>query len=293
MDVIPKSAAHSIRPLAGFSVISLALNLPGPLAVAQLRRLGASVAKVEPPAGDELQHAQPQWYRELHEGLNVVPLDLKTAGGREELERMLARCDLLVTAFRRAALERLGLAWSEIGSRYPKLCQVAFVGDPWPLDHRPGHDLNYQARAGLLEPPNLPKSLFADLGGALQAVSAALAVLLNRERNSGNDASTRYVEVSLAHAAKYFAEPLRYGVTVPTGPLGGALARYNLYQTRDGWIALAALEPHLWQRFQDELGLSAPTPRELERVFAKRTADEWERWAAERNLPISPVIENR
>ena len=124
----------------------------------------------------------------------------------------------------------------------------------------------------------------------MQAVSAALAVLLNRERNRGYDISTRYVEVALAQAAKYFAEPLRYGVTAPSGSLGGALARYNLYQTRDGLIALAALEPHFWQRLQDELGLSDPTPHNLERVFAERTVDEWERWAAERILPISPVI---
>jgi alpha-methylacyl-CoA racemase len=38
--------------LKGKKIVSLAMNLPEPLAAARLRKLGASVVKVEPPGGD-------------------------------------------------------------------------------------------------------------------------------------------------------------------------------------------------------------------------------------------------
>src|SRR5690606_25468859 len=43
------------RPLAGRRIVSLAQNVPGPLAVRRLRELGAAIDKVEPPGGDPLE----------------------------------------------------------------------------------------------------------------------------------------------------------------------------------------------------------------------------------------------
>ena len=58
-------------------VVTTALNIPGPVAAARLRELGATVTKVEPPGGDPLALAAPDWYRELAAGQEVVRLDLK------------------------------------------------------------------------------------------------------------------------------------------------------------------------------------------------------------------------
>ena len=277
------------QTLASIRIVSLALNIPGPVAVARLCAMGASAVKVEPPDGDPLQRGQPDWYRELHQGVEVICLDLKHRRDRQKLEARLDRCDLLVTASRPEALSRLGIGWPELGGRYPTLCQIAIVGDPRPMENRPGHDLTYQARAGLLLAPGMPTTPVADLGGALQAVNAALGLLLQRERSPTEDPSKRYAELSLAQAAEFFAKPLHYGLTRPGGVLGGGLPQYNLYDTHEGWIALAALEPHFWEKVQQELDVSNPGRAELERVFKKRSAAEWERWAAERDVPICAV----
>jgi crotonobetainyl-CoA:carnitine CoA-transferase CaiB-like acyl-CoA transferase len=66
-----------MRPVEGVEVLTLALNLPGPLAAARLCRLGASVVKVEPPSGDALAPASPRWYEQLPHGQTVLTLDLK------------------------------------------------------------------------------------------------------------------------------------------------------------------------------------------------------------------------
>ena len=48
-----------MQPLDNVRVLTLAVNLPGPLAVTRLRQLGAAVVKVEPPAGDPLSQILP------------------------------------------------------------------------------------------------------------------------------------------------------------------------------------------------------------------------------------------
>ena len=48
--------------LDGMRAVSLAVNVPGPTTAARLVALGASVTKVEPPAGDPLETAHPAWY---------------------------------------------------------------------------------------------------------------------------------------------------------------------------------------------------------------------------------------
>ncbi|MCI0462549.1 MAG: CoA transferase [Gemmataceae bacterium] len=274
-----------MKPLDNCLVLTLAINLPGPLAAARLHQLGAAVVKVEPPEGDPLAHACPDWYRELHQGQEIVRLNLKDSGERARLDSWLSRADLLLTATRLAALGRLGLAWAELHAHYPRLCQVAILGSPAPSEELPGHDLTYQARAGLLTPPHLPRACVADLAGAQEAVSAALALLLARERGQGS----QYASVSLALAAEWFAQPLRRGLTAPGGVLGGGLAGYGLYRAREGWVAVAALEPHFQQRLLTELGLASATEEQLQRVFLTRTAQEWELWGAERDVPIAAL----
>src|SRR5581483_9176844 len=138
-------------------------------------------------SGDPLRRAAPAWYAELRAGKRVEILDLKAAADRARLDWLLDPADLLLTAGRPRSLARLGLGWDVLHARFPRLCHVAIVGLPSPEADLPGHDLTYQASAGLLDPAgtgSLPRTLVADLGGAERAVSAALALLLARERTS-------------------------------------------------------------------------------------------------------------
>ena len=274
-------------PLTGLKIVTLAINLPGPVAAGRLRDLGASVTKVEPPDGDPLARGCPDWYRALHVNVTVVRLDLKAPADRERLNPILADSDLLLTSSRLAALERLGLAWAVVHQEFPRLCQVAIIGHAPPDENRPGHDLTYQATLGLVSPPEMPRALIADLGGAEEAVSTALSLLLARERG----AEAGFAQVSLATAAARFALPHQHGLTLGSGLLGGGWPGYNLYRAADGWIAVAALEPHFAERLRFELGVEAFTKQAIADAFGRRTAAEWEAWAATRDLPIVAVRE--
>lgn len=108
--------------LAGIRIVSTATNLPGPVAAAMLRDLGATVVKVEPPSGDPLAQVAPDWYSDLCARVDVLRLDLKTGDGRRRLAELLASADLLITASRPASLQRLGLSWPDLHARHPRLC---------------------------------------------------------------------------------------------------------------------------------------------------------------------------
>lgn len=148
--------------------------------------------------------------------------------------------------------------------------------------------MTYQAELGLVTPPALPRTLVADLGGAQRAVIAALALLMARDRTG----SGAYVEVALSEAARFFAVPLLRGLTDEAGPLGGGLPCYGLYRARDGWLALAALEPRFRQTLERDLALDASNRDALSRAFVARSAAEWQAWAEARDLPIVAVRES-
>lgn len=269
--------------------ICLAVNLPGPSAAARLAKLGGRVTKIEPPGGDPMERRLPAWYQALNSEFQVIQVNLKQAGERQRLDELLETTDLLLTSYRPDSLARLGLDWETLHKRYPRLCQAALLGFPAPEENRPGHDLTYQARLGLVEPPHLPRSLLADLAGSERAVNAALALLLARERGLGS----RYAEVSIVEAAQTFADPLRYEATGPGGLLGGRLPGYGLYRAKEGWVAIAVLEEQFWDRFNDALGLdrAETKARDLQEIFFTQTAEYWESWACERDLPILAVRE--
>jgi alpha-methylacyl-CoA racemase len=271
--------------LSGIHVVSTAVNVPGPVAVGMLRDMGATVVKIEPPAGDPLSALAPGWYAALSTGVEVLRLDLKAAEGREAVHDRLVNADVLVTSSRIASLERLGLSPADLRERHAALCHVAIVGHQAPRQHVPGHDLTYQASAGLLTPPALPRTLIADLAGAQRAAMMALCLLFARERSRRGG----YAEVALAECAELFAQPLRHGLTTSAGVLGGGDPAYAILPARDGWVAVAALEPHFRAGLTRELGVGISDAAALERVLGERTASEWERWAGARGLPLAAV----
>jgi alpha-methylacyl-CoA racemase len=283
------NSATNANLLTGIKIVSLSINAPGPVAAARLARMGAEVNKVEPPAGDPLKIAARSWYDSLCEGQTVITLDLKDSAQRRRLDDLLQKADLLLASFRPSALRRLGLDWESLHARHPNLCFAGIIGYPPPREEQSGHDLTYLADTGLLSPPALPLSSYVDLAGAERCVSLALALLVNFARTG----QVACGFVSLYQCALELAQPLQAGLTVPgAGVLGGGSVFYSMYQASDGWIAVGALEPHFAQRLLSELGLASANRTQLQEAFRGRTAEAWEHWAQERDLPLAAVRES-
>ncbi|MEO6912483.1 MAG: CoA transferase [Candidatus Baltobacteraceae bacterium] len=275
--------------MAGIRIVSLTTNIPGPLAAARLGVLGAAVTKIEPPAGDALESVAPRWYAQICANQTVVRFDLRSETGKAQLQTLLAQADLLISAMRATALVRLGLSWDGLQARFPRLCHVAVLGERAPFADRAGHDLTYQARAGLLSPPRLPKSVTADMLAAEQTVSAALSVLLQRECTGQ---AFRH-DVTIADAAEALHASYEYGLTSPTGVLGGQSPYYNLYRSRDGWVALAALEPHFLERLPAALQIERIDADTLRERFAGKSSADWDAIAALHDIPLAALRDSQ
>ncbi|MCC6929777.1 MAG: CoA transferase [Gemmatimonadaceae bacterium] len=272
-------------PLAGLRVVSLAVNVPGPVAAARLADMGAHVTKVEPPSGDFLQGGAPEWYRQLTARQRVITLDLRTDEGRNALADTLGDADILIVSNRPSALPRMGLHREALLARYPRLCVVSIIGHPSPDQERPGHDLTYLVEAGVLDGSALPRSLFSDLAAADQAVAAALALIIRRGRTGVGG----WQEVSLADAAHALSAPLVHGLTRAGGVLGGGHPGYAFYRAADGVVAVAALEPHFLQRFVAALALAEPDPAAISFSVRQRTVRDLLALGAAHDFPIAAV----
>ena len=278
--------------LRGTRILSLALNLPGPAALMRCQQMGAKCSKLEPPSGDPMRHYLPAAYAQLHEGVKLIEADLKTAAGQKALARELKRTDVLLTSFRPSALQKLGIDWKTLHKTYPQLSMVAIVGAPGARAEEPGHDLTYMADNDLVTGLDLPPTLYADMGGSLLASEAVLqAVLLRQKKNKG-----RYFEIALSEAAGYLALPRHWGLTAPSGSVGGAHAGYRVYPCQDGRVAVAALEPHFAAALCAAAGLapsaerghmfSAATHQAVAAWLQTQTRAALERIGTENDIPL-------
>lgn len=258
-------------------IVTMAQNVPGPVAVARLVAGGASAIKIEAPWGDPLEGFCKSWYDELHAGVTIARLDLKSPDGMRSLMDLLGSADVFIASHRPAALERLGLDAASLAQRFPLLRHLTIVGDT-AQPNEAGHDLTYQAKAGLL-PDGMPKTLLADLLGAERAHAAVIEMM---HRGTGGQRV-----VGLFDALSALTAPLRHGLTAPGGVLGGGNPAYGIYEARDGRVAVGALEPHFRERLYSALGLADGST--LIGIFATRTAAEWEHWAHDRDIPIKSI----
>ena len=187
------------------------------------------------------------------------------------LLHLLDTADVLVEAYRPGVAERLGFGPEVCLERNPRLVYARMTGwgQDGPLAGAAGHDIDYIAVAGSLDPigragerPVPPLNLLGDFGGGgmLLAVGV-LAALLERER-SGRGQVVDAAMVDGAALLATFIHGLRAAGAWQDqrggNLLDGGAPFYDTYQTADGkFIAVGALEAKFYAESGPGLGLDA------------------------------------
>jgi crotonobetainyl-CoA:carnitine CoA-transferase CaiB-like acyl-CoA transferase len=285
-----------------------------------LAEAGATVLKVERPGTGDIARlgAGPGEenvdFAVLNRGKRSVTLDLKAPEGVAAARRLAVEADVVVEQFRPGVMERLGLGYDTLRAVNPRLiyCSITGFGQQGALAHRAGHDLNYAARAGLLDvvadsvgEPVLPPTQVADIGGG--SFPAVLNILLAlRQRDLTGEGS--YLDISMMDNVftwmrRPMARALSGGRPYPRGslPNAGGWARYNIYATADGrHLSVAAIEEPFWQRLCELVGLpvelrpndrSAEAKERLKSLFAARTGAEWMRLFEGEDVCVELVLD--
>lgn len=288
--------------LAGLRVLDLSRLLPGPFLTDILSGLGADVVKLEAPGVGDETRLMPYAFDALNGGKRSIVIDLRSAEGRDVLLRLAARSDVLVESFRPGVMDRLRLDDATLAAANPRLIRCSLVGYP-PGEHRDdvGHDLNYQALAGILTLAGElrpPPTQTADLGGALYGALAVLAALLERERTGqGGRVEVALADAALAMNTLPIARARAGEEAHGAWELTGTLPCYRVYLCADGkHVALAALEQRFFERFAKATGVDASLQYDpaghatLEALFGTRPADAWVEALRQAGVPISAIL---
>ena len=144
--------AQARGPLAGLRVLEIASLAPAPFACTVLADLGAEVLRVDRASDvrpDTTASSEP-----LGRGRRSVAVDLKRPEGAATVRQLAAVADVLVEGFRPGVAERLGIGPEDCRTVNPRLVygRMTGWGQTGPLAPRAGHDINYIAVAGALEP---------------------------------------------------------------------------------------------------------------------------------------------
>ncbi|GAA0552860.1 CaiB/BaiF CoA-transferase family protein [Paractinoplanes ferrugineus] len=300
-------------PLAGVRVVELAGLAPGPFGCMILADLGADVVLVDRPGGPGM--APPPG--PLQRGRRALALDLKSEAGVAELFRLVERADVLVEGYRPGVAERLGLGPLDCEKINPRLVYARMTGwgQDGPFASRAGHDIDYIALSGALEPigragqrPHAPLNLIGDFagGGMLMAVGVLAALVERSASGRGQVVDAAMVDGSALLTTFVHGLSAAGMWPFPRGRnlLDGGAPFYDTYACSDGgFVAVGALEPPFYAALLDGLGLAGeelpaqhdrdgwPVLRErFSSIFATRGRDEWADLFAGTDACVAPVL---
>jgi crotonobetainyl-CoA:carnitine CoA-transferase CaiB-like acyl-CoA transferase len=261
-------------PLSGVVVLELAQIMAGPTCGALLADLGAEVIKVEKlPGGDDTRrYAEPQVNGEsaafmmLNRNKRSIAVNLKTAGGKRVLQRLIARADVLSENYRKGALDRLGLGYDAVHKLNPALiyCSISGYGRSGPAADKGGFDLIAQGASGLMSITGEAGSAPVKVGspvtdmnaGILAALGIVSAYIHRLKTGQGQWVDTSLFEAGIHQTAWQAA--IFFATGSSPGPLGSShvlAAPYQAFATSDGWINIGGANQANWERIANVVGL--------------------------------------
>ncbi|MFC9664643.1 CaiB/BaiF CoA transferase family protein [Nocardia sp. NPDC127606] len=301
-------------PLTGVKVVEIASLAPAPFGCMILADMGAEVLRVDRASGQAgvVAPAGP-----LDRGRRSIAVNLKDPAGVAVVHELIANADVFVEGFRPGVAERLGIGPDTLLELNPKLVygRMTGWGQDGPLAPRAGHDINYIAVAGALEPigragerPHAPLNLLGDFaGGGLFLALGVLAALYERER-SGKGQVIDAAMVDGANTLMSFLHGMHAGGMWPNprgeNMLDGAAPFYDTYETADGkFMAVGCVEPQFYAELLDKLEIDASglpfqiDPAGFDQLkkligdaFRTKTRAQWADLFADSDACVSPVL---
>lgn len=305
-------------PLTGIKVLELAGIGPGPFCAMMLADMGADILRIDRADKVGPVPSTPN-LDVLNRGRRSVGVNLKNPDGVEALLSLVEEADVLIEGFRPGVTERMGIGPDVCLARNPRLVygRMTGWGQDGPYAQAAGHDINYIALAGALEPlgragdkPVPPLNLVGDFGGGGMLLAYGVACALVERGSSGEgqvvdaamvDGAAVLMTMFHAFRAMGFWQDQR-----GTNLLDSGAWFYDVYETKDGrYISIGSLEPQFFNELLEKSGLTE-TGEELpyqhdrsswesmrERVtelFKTRTRDEWCEIMDASDVCFAPVL---
>ena len=251
-------------PLKGLTVLEFCQYLAGPYAGLRLADLGARVIKIERPGtGEAGRHLATKnifvdgdslVFHSINRNKESLEANLKDPADLERVKALIAEADVMTHNFRPGVMEKIGLDYDKAHALNPRIIygEVTGYGHEGPWKNKPGQDLLAQAMSGLTwltgnkDQPPVPFGLATgDMICGTHLAQGILAALVARgRRGEGSRVEVSLLEslidlqfeVLTTHLNDGEQAPQRAALRNAHAYLG---APYGIYQTSDGWIAIA------------------------------------------------------
>ena len=151
--------------LTGYRVLDITQFVAGPTCTRIMAELGAEVIKLElAPSGergrasgdkprDDRSKASSQstYFFQHNHSKKSLAVDIKQTRGRELIQAIVPKIDVLVENFTPGVMARAGLGYDELSAIHPQLimCSISLAGQTGPLSQKPGFDYMGAAYAGI------------------------------------------------------------------------------------------------------------------------------------------------
>jgi CoA:oxalate CoA-transferase len=219
-------ATDAPQILDGIRVVDMTQYLSGPTVTRLMAEHGADIVKIEQaPYGDPTRtlafqtNGRSGYFVQQNRGKRSVCLDFDDPRGREVLDELISRADVLVENYGPGVMERRGLDWASLSAKHPRLIMASISGfgkgsgdttglhAPGPMSHRTAFDLIAQAYSGLLfltgptdGPPTPVSTSYADVMSGVHAMAGIGLALFHRERTGAGQHVDIAMVDSLFHA---------------------------------------------------------------------------------------------
>lgn len=253
-----------MQPLEDYLIIDFSQFLSGPSASLRLADMGARVIKIEKPltgdicrtlyTSDLIMNEESSIFHTINRNKESFAIDFKDPEELKKLKKLLAKADVVMHNFRPGVMERVGLSYEEVKKINPKVvyAEISGYGNQGELVNMPGQDLLLQSLTALTwlsgnkqdGPVAMGLSIVDMLAGTHLAQGILAALYRKTVQNVG-----ALVQVSMLESAfdfqfetltTFFNDggelPERTNTNNAHAYLG---APYGIYQTKNGYLALA------------------------------------------------------
>jgi crotonobetainyl-CoA:carnitine CoA-transferase CaiB-like acyl-CoA transferase len=313
-------------PLENVKVLDLTNVMAGPYCTMVLGDMGAEVVKIENfPEGDASRRFDPKindesyCYAVLNRNKKSVALDMKNARGKEILDRLAARADIVVENFRPGVVAKLGMDYEAVRRLNPGVVYASMsgFGQTGPYGKKGGFDIIAQGMSGIMLMTGQPGGPPTKVGIAMNDIACGVttlygilgAYIARLKTGQGQYLETSLLEAGLAWTPWEFGAYFGSGeLPTPTGSRHRRSSPYQAYRTQDGYVTAGASNAKLWRNFctlvcekpewlTDPRFASAPArlknidalEREIEAVLTTRPTAHWVEKLDAAEVPGGPV----
>ena len=186
------------KALDGLRILDFTHVQSGPTCTQLLAWMGADVIKVERPGvGDatrkqlvDVEGADSLYFTMLNHNKRSLTLNSKNETGKQVLERLVKKCDVLVENFAPGALDRMGFGWERIQELNPRMIMASVKGfGPGPYEDCKVYENVAQCAGGSASTtgfhdgvPLVTGAQIGDSGTGLHLALGITAALLQREK---------------------------------------------------------------------------------------------------------------